>query len=86
MGNKNKSVTESYAESVRAVVVEQRIEVASLARLKELVLLRRQQRNLLEPDALEDRKWESRVRGALQQMRRGGECALIDSAKYRFFI
>ena len=86
MGNKNAPSAESYADSVRAVVKEQQIEVATLARMKELVFLRRQQGNLFEIDALERRKRESRVRGALQQMRRAGECALIDKAKYRFFI
>ena len=86
MRKNNDPSAESYADSVRAVVKEQRIEVATLARMKELVFLRRQQGNLFEIDDLERRKRESRVRGALQQMRRCGECALIDKEKYRFFI
>jgi hypothetical protein len=84
---------ESYAESVRAVVVQHGIEVVSLDRLKELVLVHRQKADLLRPDDFEfmkgsmtDRKWEHRTRSALIELRRNGECALIDRAKYRFFL
>ena len=84
---------ESYAESVRAVVVEGGIEVASLDRIKEIVLVYRQKHNLLRPDDFElmkgsktDKKWEHRVRAALMELRRNGECALIGRAQYRFFI
>jgi hypothetical protein len=84
---------ESYAESVRAVIIENGIEVATLGRIKELVLVHRQRRKLLRPDDMEptrsvetDLRWEHRVRSALMELRRNGECALIGRAKYRFFL
>jgi hypothetical protein len=84
---------ENYAESIRTVVIKNKIEVASLAKIKELVLLHRRQNNLVSPNDMElckgsktDRRWEHRVRSALRQLRKSGECALIDRAKYRFFI
>lgn len=84
---------ENYAESIRTVVIKNRIEVASLKKIKELVLLHRRQNSLIRPDDMElckgsksDRRWEHRVRSALRQLRKSGECALIDRAKYRFFI
>ncbi len=84
---------ESYAESVRVVVVENGIEVAALDKVKQLVLVHRQKFNLLRPDDFElmkgsktDKKWEHRTRAALMELRRNGECALIGRAKYRFFL
>lgn len=84
---------ESYAESLRNIVIRNGVEVATLDRIKELVLLHRQKHDLLRPDDMEptkgsksDRKWEHRVRSALIELRRNGECALIDRAKYRFFL
>ena len=84
---------ESYAESVRAVVVKSGLEVATLDKVKEMVLVYRQKSNMLRPDDMElmkgsktDRKWEHRVRAALMDLRRNGECALIGRAKYRFFL
>ncbi|MFH1423283.1 MAG: hypothetical protein ABIH42_11305 [Planctomycetota bacterium] len=84
---------ESYAESIRNIVIKNKIEVASLAKIKELVVIHRQQNNLVTPDDMKlckdsksDKKWEHRVRSALRQLRKSGECALIDKAKYRFFI
>lgn len=84
---------ESYAESVRAVVIAAGIEVAPLDKIKEMVLLYRQRNDLLRPDDFElmkgsktDKKWEHRVRAALMDLRRNGECALIGRAKYRFFL
>ena len=86
-------VGESYAESIRAVVVKDGMEVATLDKKKETVLLHRQRCNLLRPDDLKltkgsktDTKWELRVRAALMELRRNGECALIGRAKYRFFL
>lgn len=84
---------ESYAESVRKVVAAENIEVATLDRLKELTLVHRQKSGLLCPDDMakapkrsNERKWQGRVRAALMELRRNGEAALIDRAKYRFFI
>ena len=86
-----KVASDSYAESVRQVVIEQRIEVASLERLKELTLLQRQKKNLIVETDMNEipgsrKRWDSRVRAALRQLRKSGECALIERAKYRFFI
>jgi chromosome condensin MukBEF MukE localization factor len=84
---------ESYAESVRAVIIRSGAEVATLDKIKEMVLVHRQKHNLLRPDDMEftrssksDKKWEHRVRAALMELRRNGECALIGRAKYRFFL
>ena len=84
---------ESYAESVRAAVIKNGVEVAPLDNIKEMVLVYRQKSNMLRPDDMElmkgsktDRKWEHRVRAALMELRRNGECALIGRAKYRFFL
>ena len=84
---------ESYAQSVRAVVLRQGIEVAALDKIKESVLVHRQAKSLLRPDDFDsakhpksDKKWEQRLRSALMTLRRNGEAALIGRAKYRFFI
>lgn len=84
---------ESYAESIRVVVIKNGTEVATLDKIKEMVLVHRQKCSILRPDDMEctkssksDRKWEHRVRAALMELRRNGECALIGRAKYRFFI
>jgi len=84
---------ESYADSLRKVVVAEKIEVATLDKLKELVLVHRQKSSLLCPDdmaAVKGRKgehrWAGRVRSALMILRRNGEAALIGRAKYRFFL
>ncbi len=84
---------ESYAESVREVVIVAAVEVASLDKLKELTLVHRQRHSLLRPDDFDpvggsntDKKWEGRVRSALMTLRRNGEAALIGRGKYRFFI
>ena len=84
---------ESYAESVRVAIIKNGIEVATLDKIKELVLVHRQKSSLLSPEDMEltkssktDRKWEHRVRAALMELRRNGEAALIGRAKYRFFL
>jgi len=84
---------ESYAESMRAIIIESGTEVAGLDKIKEMVLLYRQKQDLIRPDDFElmkgsrtDRMWEHRVRAALMDLRRSGECALIGRAKYRFFL
>lgn len=84
---------ESYAESIRRVVVRNQIEVSSIEKIQELVLLHRQQVGLLRPDDLDcckgsrtQKRWQNRVRSGLGQLRQSGECALIGKAKYRFFI
>jgi hypothetical protein len=84
---------ESYAESIRVVVIKSGIEVCTLDKVKELVLVHRQKCNLLQPDDMEltkssksDRRWKHRVRAALMELRRNGECTLIGRAKYRFFL
>lgn len=84
-------IDEPYAESIRKVVLEFELEVATLDRLKELTLFHRQKCNLLHPDDFEiaksgGKKWEGRIRSALMTLRRNGEAALIGRAKYRFFI
>ena len=86
-------VDEAYAESIREVVLENGIEVATLDKLKELTLVHRQKCNLLRPDDFDvakgsktDKRWEQRTRSAIMTLRRNGEAALIDRAKYRFFI
>ncbi len=84
---------ESYAESLRAAIIESGTEVASLDKVKELVLAYRRSNNLVRPDDFElmkdsktDLKWEHRVRAALMDLRKRGECALVGRAKYRFFL
>lgn len=84
-------VDESYAESIRKIVLENNIAVVTLDKLKELTLIHRQEHGLLRPDDLEvtksgGKKWEGRTRSAIMTLRRNGEAALIDRAKYRFFI
>ena len=84
---------ESYAESIRKIVIENGVEVATLERIKEMVLLHRQRNNLLRPDDFNptrssktDKIWEHRTRSALKALRHSGEAALIDRARYRFFL
>lgn len=84
---------ESYSDSIRKVVAENNIEVATIAKLKELVLIHRQKHSLLQPDDFElvsigrtDKRYEQRTRSALTTLRHNGEAALIGRGKYRFFI
>jgi len=84
---------ESYIQSLREVVAENRIEVAPLKRLQQLVFERRKRLNLLKDDDFEkmsdgkgSERWKHRVRSALLALRKTGEAVLIGRAEYRFLL
>jgi len=87
----NNTKKESYASSIRIIVQENNLDICDLDTLKRLVYSRREENNLLRDDDfdyLENRephkKWEHRIHGGLQSLKRNGEVVFLGDNKYKF--
>ena len=84
---------ESYAKSIEGVVIENNIKKCGLKTLKKLVLNHREANNLLRDDDFEDlktrephKKWEHRIHGGLQSLKKRGDVSFLCNNEYEFFF
>ncbi|MBN1215718.1 MAG: hypothetical protein JXA99_09815 [Candidatus Lokiarchaeota archaeon] len=82
---------ESYAKSIKRIIKENEITVCDLDTLKKLVFEHRKKNNLLKDDDFEylrtrepHKKWEHRIHGGLQALKRKHEVLFLGNNKYKF--
>jgi len=82
---------ESYAESIKIVVKKNNITICDLDMLKRLVFHHRKVNNLLKDDDFENletrephKKWEHRIHGGLQSLKRKNKVQVLGNNKYKF--
>ena len=82
---------ESYANSIRKVVLENNITTIHINNLKKLIFHHRKVNNLLTDDdynCLKTRephqKWEHRIHGGLQNLKREQEVIFLGDGNYKF--